>query len=198
MDIVSRVQGILLKPKEEWEKIKGESLTIPQMFTSYAALLAAVPPIAHMIGLTLIGRSIPVIGVYRYGLGRTLLYAIFYYALSLVSVYVLGIIVNALAPTFSSKQNPENAMKIAVFSMTPVWVAGIFYIIPVLGVLAVLGSLYGIYLFYIGFSSSIMDTPQDKVVGYVVVSIIVAVILMAVVWAILGAIFLAGAVGRIY
>jgi len=198
MDIVARVQGILLKPKEEWEKIKGESMTIPQMFTSYAAILAAIAPVAQFIGLSLIGRSIPVRGLYRYGLGRAFIYAIFLYILSLVSVYVLGIIINALAPTFSSKQNQEKAMQIAVFSMTPVWVAGLFYLIPVLGVLAFLGSLYGIYLFYLGFSSGMMETPQDKIVGYVVVSIVVAVVLMAVVWAVLGAIFLVGAVGRIY
>lgn len=198
MDIVARVQGILLKPKEEWEKIKGESMTVPQMFTSYAAILAAIGPVAQIIGLSLIGRSIPVTGVYRYGWGRSILYAVFLYVLSLVSVYVLGIIINALAPTFSSKQNQVNAMKIAVFSMTPVWVAGIFYLIPFLGWLAFVGSLYAIYLFYLGFNSGIMETPQDKVVGYMVVSIIVAIILMAVVWSVLGAIFLAGAVGRIY
>jgi hypothetical protein len=198
MDIVARVQGILLKPKEEWAKIKGESLTVPQMFTSYAAILAAIAPVAQFIGLSFIGRSIPVRGLYRYGLGRSFFYAVFLYVLSLVSVYVLGIIINALAPTFSSKQNQENAMKIAVFSMTPVWVAGIFYLIPFLGILAFVGSLYGIYLFYLGFSAAIMETPQDKVIGYVVVSIVVAVILMAIVWAVLGAIFLAGTVGRIY
>jgi len=198
MDIVARVQGILLKPKEEWEKIKGESLTVSQMFTSYVVILAAIQPVAQFIGLSLIGRSIPVRGLYRYGVGRSFLYAVFLYALSLVSVYVLGIIINALAPTFSSKQNQENAMKIAVFSMTPVWVAGIFYLFPFLGILAFVGSLYGIYLFYLGFDATIMETPKDKVIGYVVVSIVVATILMAVVWAVLGAIFLVGAVGRIY
>ncbi|MGD2295678.1 MAG: Yip1 family protein [Candidatus Aminicenantes bacterium] len=198
MDIVARTQGILLKPKEEWDKIKGESLSVSQMFTSYAAILALIPPVCQFIGLSLIGRSIPIRGLTRYGFGRSLLYAIFLYLLSLVSVYVLGLIINALAPTFSSKQNQENAMKIAVFSMTPVWVAGVFYLIPFLGWLAVLGSLYGIYLIYLGFNSTMMDTPADKVVGYVVISIIVAVIIMVVVWAVLGAIFLVGAVGRIY
>lgn len=197
MDIIARVQGILLKPKEEWEKIKGESMTVPQMFTSYVALLAAIAPIAQMIGLSLIGRSIPVTGMFRYGFGRSFFYAVFLYALSLASVFALGIIINALAPTFSSKPNQENAMKIAVFSMTPVWVAGIFYLIPFLGWLAFVGSLYGIYLFYLGFSSGMMETPQEKVAGYVVVSIVAAIVLMAVVWAFLGAIFLVGAVGRI-
>jgi hypothetical protein len=198
MDLVARVQGLLLKPKDEWEKIKGESLPVSTLFTSYAVFLAAIPSVCQFIGLSLIGRNIPWRGLTRYGFGRTLFYSIFLYALSLVSVYVLGIIINALAPTFSSKQNQENAMKIAVFSMTPAWIAGIFYLIPFLGWLAFLGSLYGIYLFYLGFTSSLMETPTDKVVGYVIVSIVVAVILMAIVWAVLGAVFLVGTVGRLY
>jgi hypothetical protein len=197
MDIIARVQGILLKPKDEWEKIKLEPLPVSTLFTSYAVLLAAIPSICQFIGLSLIGRNIPWAGLTRYGFGRTFFYSIFLYVLSLVSVYALGIIINALAPTFSSQQNQENAMKIAVFSMTPAWIAGVFYLIPFLGWLAVFGSLYGIYLFYLGFTSSLMETPQDKVVGYVVVSIVVAVILMAIVWAVLGAIFLVGAVGRL-
>lgn len=197
MDIVARVQGIILKPKDEWEKIKGEPLPISVLFTSYAAILAAIPPICQFIGLSLIGRNIPWRGLTRFGFGRTLFYAIFLYGLSLVSVYVLGIIINALAPTFSSKQNQENAMKIAVFSMTPAWIVGVFYLIPLLGFLAVFGSLYGIYLFYLGFTSSLMETPPDKVIGYVVVSIVVAFVLTAIVWGVLGAIFLVGTIGRI-
>ncbi len=198
MDIVARVKGILLKPKEEWEIIKGESSPVSTLFTSYAVLLAAIPAVCQFIGLSLIGRNIPWRGLTRYGFGRTIFYAIFLYVLSLVSVYALGIIINALAPTFSSKQNQENAMKIAVYSMTPTWVAGVFYLIPFLGWLAFLGSLYAIYLFYLGFTSSLMETPSDKVIGYVVVSIVVAVILIAIVWAVLGAVFLVGTVGRLY
>jgi hypothetical protein len=42
-----------------------------------------------------------------------------------------------------------------------------------------------------------METPPDKVIGYVVVSIVVAFILTAIVWAVVGAIFLVGTIGRI-
>ena len=135
-------------------------------------------------------------GLIRVGFGRALFSAIFLYLMTIVSVYVLGIIINALAPTFSSKQNQENAMKIAVFSMTPAWIAGVFHLIPLLGWLAFLGSLYGIYLFYLGFTSSLMETPPDKVIGYVVVSIVVAFILTSIVWGVLGAVFLVGTIGR--
>ncbi len=198
MDLIPRIQGILLKPKDEWEKIKGEDLPVQSLFTSYAMIVAAIPAIAQFIGNGLIGRSVLSFGWYRRPIGSALLQAVLFYIFSLVTVYVLGIIINALAPTFSSKQNQNNAMKIAVFSMTAAWVAGIFYIIPFLGVLAILGALYGFYILYLGFDASLMDTPKEKVVGYFVVSLVVAFVLYFLISVILGAIFAVGAVGGLY
>ncbi len=198
MDLIPRIQGILLKPKDEWEKIKGEDLPVQSLFTSYAMIVAAIPAIAQFIGNGLIGRSVLSFGWYRRPIGSALLQAILFYIFSLVTVYVLGIIINALAPTFSSKQNQNNAMKIAVFSMTAAWVAGIFYIIPFLGVLAILGAFYGFYILYLGFDASLMDTPKEKILGYFVVSLVVALVLYFLISVILGAIFAVGAVGGLY
>jgi len=194
MNLVARAQGILLKPKEEWVKIKAESTPVPQLFMGYAALLAAIPAIAQFIGYGLIGIRIPFVGLYRFPVGTSLVRAVVYYILLLVSVYVFGLVINALAPSFASKPGLENAMKLAVYSMTPSWIGGIFYIIPALGILAVLASLYGLYIMYLGFSTPMMETPKEKVLGYLVVSIVIVAILLFVVGLVLGAIF---AVGRL-
>ncbi|MCK4263792.1 MAG: hypothetical protein KAX27_02515, partial [Candidatus Aminicenantes bacterium] len=69
----------------------------------------------------------------------------------------------------------------------------VLYIIPFLGILVFLASLYSIYLLYLGFSAPLLDTPKEKVVGYLVVSVIVVIVLMAVIWIILGAILTVGA-----
>jgi hypothetical protein len=196
MDIVSRVQGILLKPKEEWVKIKEEKIPFNQLFTSYAMILAAIPAVANLIGLALIGRNVPFVGWYRIGMGTALLYGIVSYVFNLAVVYALGIIINALAPTFSSKADMNNAMKLAVFSMTPVWVAGILHIIPFLGWLAFLAGLYGFYILYLGFTAPLMDTPKEKEVGYFVVSLIAGFVLMIVFGMVLGAIFALGGAFR--
>jgi len=189
MELVSRAQAILLKPKEEWVKIKGESTSIAQLFTSYAAILAAIPAIAQFIGFGLIGMRVPFYGMFRFGLGTSLARAVVFYVFSLISVYALGFVINALAPSFGSTQNPANAMKLAVYSMTPAWVAGVLYIIPALGILVILASLYGLYILYLGFATPMMETPKDKVVGYLVVSIVVVIVLYVVFVWILGGIF---------
>jgi len=195
MDLIARVKGILLKPKEEWVKIKAETHTVMGLFTSYAMILAAIPAVASFIGLALIGRRIPFYGWYRVSIGTAFLQMILLYISSLAAVYILGIIINALAPTFSSKQDINNAMKLAVFSMTASWVGGVFYIIPVLGILAILAGIYGLYILYLGFDSPLMDTPKEKVVGYFAVSAVVAVVIIAIIWIILGAIFTVGTFG---
>lgn len=187
MDIVARAQGILLKPKEEWVKIKAEPTPVRELFTSYAMILAAIPIVAQFLGWALVGFKIPYIG--GSWMGRAILYLIFSYILGLVTVYIFGVIINALAPNFSSTQNLPNAMKLAVFSMTPGWLAGIFHIIPSIGFLTILGFLYGIYILYLGFATPLMETPKEKVIGYMVVSVVVMIVLWAVIGLILGAIF---------
>ncbi len=187
MNLVTRVQALLLKPKEEWVKIKDEPTTIQQLFTQYVVILAAIPAVAQFLGWAVLGFRIPYAG--GSWTTRALLYAIFSYILSLVSVYALGFIINALAPNFSSTQSLPLAMKLAVYSMTPVWVMGVFNLIPALGILGILGSLYGLYIMYLGFMTPLMGTPKEKVTGYFIVSLVVAIVLMAVVGIILGAAF---------
>jgi hypothetical protein len=195
MDIVNRAQQIILKPKEDWLNIKEEKTTLAELFTSYVMILLAIPAIAQFIGMSLVGRKIAFVGWYRIGIGSGLLYAVLFYVFSLVSVYVFGIVINALAPTFSSKPDAINSMKLAVYSMTPMWVAGVLYIIPFLGWLVIIAGLYGIYVLYLGFACPMMDTPKEKIMAYLIVSLVVVVVLWVIVAIILGAIF---AVGGVY
>jgi len=188
MDIIGRVKSIILKPSQAWVEIKEEKTTISELFTSYAAILATIPAVAQLIGYGLIGHS--VLGVhFRLGIGRAFGHAIVYYILSLVGIYVVALIADALAPSFGSKKNILNAFKAVVFSMTPGWVGGIFYIIPTLSILAFLAALYGIYLFYLGLPL-LMETPKEKSLGYVIVVIVVTFIVNVVIGAITGGIFL--------
>ena len=189
MDIVPRVQSILLKPKEEWVKIKAEPSTVAELFTSYAMVLAAIPAVGQFLGNILVGRRLPMVGVFRWPLGRALGNAVVSYVFSLVAIYLFALIINELAPNFGSTKNLTSALKLAVYSMTPGWVAGVLYIIPGLWVLSILAGLYGLYILYLGFDTPLMETPKDKVVGYLVVSVLVVIALYVVFYLILGGIF---------
>lgn len=189
MNLVQRVQAILFKPKEEWAKIKAEPATVSGLFTSYAMILAAIPAVAQFIGYSVIGQRVPFLGMFRWGVGRAIAYALLSYVFSLATVYIFAFVINVLAPNFSSAQNMTNAMKLAVYSMTPSWLAGILYIIPGLAILALLGGLYGLYLLYLGFETPMMDTPKEKVLGYMLISIIVVIVLYLIFSLVLGGIY---------
>jgi hypothetical protein len=105
MDIVQRVQSILLKPKEEWVKIKAEPTTVAELFTSYIMILAAIPAVFELLGHVLVGQRLPLVGVFRWSIGRALGNAVVTYILALVGVYLFALVVNELAPTFSSTKS---------------------------------------------------------------------------------------------
>jgi hypothetical protein len=193
MNLIARAQGLILKPKDEWVKIKGENTSPMQLMTTYAAILALIPAVAQFIGQGLIGQSYFGVTVKR-SITSALLYAILYYVFLLAMIYGFGLIINALAQNFGSKQNLQKAMQLSVYSMTVSLVAGIFYILPALGILAAIAGIYGLYVLYLGFNTPMMDTPKDKVITYIVVSIIAVVVLFIVVTVLMGLFFVTGAV----
>ncbi|MBP7706473.1 MAG: YIP1 family protein [Candidatus Aminicenantes bacterium] len=180
MDIVARVQAIVLKPKEEWARIKAEPATVPGLFKTYIMVLAAVPAAAQLIGHIIVGTRLPMVGRYRWPVGSALASAILTYVLALASVYLFALIINELAPSFASAKNMTAALKLAAYSMTPGWVAGILYVVPGLSPLVILGTLYGVYVLYLGFEAPMMGTPKDKVPAYLGISFVVAVALFIV------------------
>ena len=181
--IIERVKSILLSPKQALEDVQGEDMTISGTMKEYVMILAAIPAIAQFIGSAIIG--LPLVG--RQNFGRTLIFAALSFGLSLAAVFIVSKVINALAPNFNSVQNNLNAFKLSVYSFTPVFVAGAFNLIPSLSILALLGSLYGIYILYIGLPI-LMKAPEDKVLVYTVVTLIVCLVVMLIVSFIAGAI----------
>ncbi len=184
MNLIERAKAIIVKPKETWEKIKGETTTIKDLYTSYAVILALIPAAANFIGLSLIGTSFMRMH-YRVPVASALVSAVLQYVLTLAGMYVVAYIIDALAPTFNSKKDMLAATKVAVFSFTPALIAGILGIFPVLSVLVILASLYSLYLFYVGLPI-LMETPKEKAMGYFAVIIIATIVVWAVVGALAG------------
>lgn len=174
MNLVDRVKRILLSPRTEWEVIDNEPTTPAQLFTGYAMPLAAIGPLAQMVGYSVFGIPVPFAGTYRVPIGSAITSALVTYVLILGGTYVLGLIIDALGPTFNGQRSQIQALKVAVYSSTASWVAGIFYLIPGLRLLTILG-LYSVYLLYLGLPM-LMKSPRDKSVAYTAVVVIAAVV----------------------
>jgi hypothetical protein len=183
--IIDRARSILLKPAETWNTIAAEPATARDLYRGYAVYLAAIPPLAGFIGGQVFGISL--FGVtYHPPLIHALVSAVLQYVFALVGVYVLAMIIDALAPSFDGQKNRIQALKVAVYAYTASWVAGIFTLIPVLGLLAILGGLYSLYLLYLGLPK-VMGAPQSKALGYTAVTVVVAIVISIVIGVVVGA-----------
>lgn len=186
MNLVDRVKNILLQPKTEWAAIEPEQTDPKTLYTSYIVILALIPAVAALIGGPLAGGM---------GMGFNLGAAITQYVLSLVMVFVVAFIADALAPNFGGTKNLNQALKLTAYAMTAAWVAGVFVIVPFLGwLLALLGSLYSLYLFYLGVPV-LMKVPEQKTVGYTVVVLVIAIVIGVVIGMISSGITGMGAAG---
>lgn len=181
MNIVERAKGIIVTPKTEWLVVAAEEPNIRQIVTEYVLPLALIPAIASVIGLGLIGRGM--MSSFGWGIAMGLMQ----FAVAFVGVYASAFVVDFLAPKFGSQKNMGRAVQLVAYSYTPVWVAGILYVIPVLGALVILAGIYGLYLMYLGLPQT-MRTPPDKVIGYLVVSVIAMIVIYWIISLILSSI----------
>jgi len=177
-NIIERVKRLLLKPNEEWRAIDAEPMTVAGIYKGWVLPLAAIPAVALLVGTILFSsiftRFFRLPTMVMYALST----AIIQYVLSIVAVFILALVIDALAPNFGSSKNQVQATKVAAFSMTAAWIAGVALILPPLGVLAMLGALYGFYLLFVGLPI-LMRTPQNQAVTYVIVTVVAYIVVMA-------------------
>ena len=165
--LVARVRATILTPHTEWFAIEREGGDLSTLFTRYVAILAAIPALARFTGESLIGGYTPIL--------PGLIYAIAGYVLTFALVYGVALIANALAPTFDGSKDFSRALRLTVYSYTPVWLAGIFLLVPGLSFLSILG-VYGVYLLRLGLPV-MMATPVRQALPYAVAVAVSALVL---------------------
>jgi hypothetical protein len=178
--LLARVKGILLTPKTEWPVIAGESTTVGDLYKGYIVWLAAIPPLAAFL-VTM-----------RFSASLALSQLVVTYALGLAMVYVVALIVDALAPSFGGTRDRVQALKTVAYCYTASWIAGIAAVLPFISLLIMLvAGIYGIYLLYLGLPHT-MKCPQEKAAGYTAVIIIVVIVLSFLIGAVVAAVTGAG------
>ena len=182
MNLIQRVQDILLKPKDTWPVIEQEPGDVASIYKNYVAILAAIPAVAKFIGFSIFG-----FGMFGVSIGQPvvsgLVQGVIGYVLSLVIAYLLALVVDALAPSFGGTKSTLNAFKVVAYGSTAMYVGGIFFLIPSLSMLSLLATLYGIYLVYTGLPV-LMKCPQDKAVGYTAVIFVIGFVAMLILGAV--------------
>jgi hypothetical protein len=167
-----RAKAMLLDPAAEWPVIERESGDPAYLLSRYVAVLALVPAVCGFIGASIIGVVVPGTGVVRAPLFDGFLGAIFGYATAVAIVLVLALVIDLLAPLFGGRKDFDSALKLAVYSYTPVWLTGIFLLLPGLRFLILL-SFCGTYALALGLPR-LMKSPAQKSYGYALVIVVCA------------------------
>lgn len=181
--LIGRVKNILLQPSATWDVIESEPASIGGLYRNYVIPLAAIPVVCSLIGTLAFGIG-SIFGIsFRPSPVWLIAQAIVSYALSLAMVYVLALIIEALAPSFGGTKDRMQAFKIAAYAPTASWVAGVFGLFPSISILTIIGGLYSLYLLYLGLPK-LMKAPQDKATPYFAVVLVVAIVVGIVIGAV--------------
>ena len=168
--LIGRVKAIMFSPQTERPIIAQDVGETRMRLALYVAVLALIPAISGFVGGSMIGGFTPIdLGFKDAAVG---------YILAFVSIGIVAASIRALAPTFEADKTTRNALKLAVYSYTPAWLAGIFLLIPGLSFLGILG-FYGFYLLSLGLPV-LMRAPRDKALPYALVVVSIALVLALV------------------
>lgn len=187
MKAALRAKAMLLDPSAEWMAIERESGDPAYLLSRYVAVLALIPAVFGFIGASVVGVVVPGTGLVRASLFDGCFGAIFGYVMAFGIVLVLALIIDLLAPLFGGKKDFDNAFKLAVYSYTPVWLTGIFLLLPGLRFLTLTG-FYGAYVLALGLSR-LMKSPVPKSYGYAAVIVVCACALTLIAAAVQRAVF---------
>jgi hypothetical protein len=175
--IIQRARALLVTPRSEWPVIAVEPGTIQDLYREYIMILAAIPPVAQFVKVSILGIAWHGFRVYRLGIGPGLTAAILQYVATLAAVYLLAIIVEALAANFGGQPNRVQALKVVGYAYTASWIAGAALILPGLaGFIVLAGAIYSIYLLYLGVPSTMKVVPE-KAPGYTAVIVLSGLVL---------------------
>ncbi len=196
--LVARAKNITLSPETEWPTIAQEPATIGGIYSGYVALLAALGPVAGLVGTALWGVRVPLMGTVRPPLTTLVGQTIGTYALALVMTYVVSWLVNQFAPRYGGQKDSVQAFKAAAYCFTPVWLVGVLQLLPGLGILASLAGLvaaiYAIRVLKLGLPHT-MKADATRAGGYAALVVVTAIVINIVISvAIGGALFAKGAI----
>jgi hypothetical protein len=179
MNPIDRARNIVAKPKSEWPVIASEMVTAADLYTRFIAPLAAIPVLARLAGGLLFGYPIRGVGIRFPSVGRSLAEAIIDYGMSLLSIYLIAVLVSRFSPIFFAKKPDASALKLVAYSATPTWIGGIFGLFPSVALLQLIASFYSLYLFYLGLPI-VMGCPPSKAPLVTAATAVTALILWTV------------------
>jgi hypothetical protein len=163
--MLSRIKNILTAPRSEWRVIDAESSTVGQLYTAFIVPMAAFAAVMSLLRLSIVGVTVPSGGIIRIPFANGVLSAVVAFLFSLIGLYLVGLVIDVLAPTFAGRKDRRQALKTGAYAFTPAWLGTALTFLPLGPVLSLAASFYGIFLLYLGLPQ-LMRVQSDQAAGY--------------------------------
>ncbi|MFO1414881.1 MAG: Yip1 family protein [Burkholderiales bacterium] len=167
--LAARVTALLRAPAAEWWVIARERATPRSLVTGYIVPLASIGAIALFVSDVAFGEPVPLIGRVRADPATALASVLLLLAFTVIAVLGVAALVDALAPHFGGRRDRLGALKLATYSHTPFWLAGVTNVLPGLRALLILGAVYGVYLAFTGLPV-LMRCERPRTLRYALVA----------------------------
>ena len=179
---INRAIALAKNPAAFMNANKDQDPTLNQLMIYYIVPLALIPFVATLIGdLWYYGAFL------RFSYGYGVLSAILGLIFNIIMVYVVGFITWKLAPSFGTNTTQIRALVLTAYAFTPYFLISALDIIPPIAFITLLGTLYGLYIVYLGLPI-LLNTPKDREITFIIVLIIVLFVVAVIIGAITGAI----------
>lgn len=173
--IVERVVGILVRPRRTWATVDQEPTAPAALYLRYIAPLAGLAALARLIGVMFVGFPAAPPLPWLVAVPLELLY----FGFELLAVLIVAYVIDWLGPRLGCPEcegvsTHRQALKVAAYARTPLWIAGLVAIVPALQFIAlIIGSLYAVYLLWLGLPE-LMKAPRHRIPVYTLLTVVAA------------------------
>lgn len=181
--MVERIVNIVFSPRKEWDRIAAETTSIDSLIVRYVVPLSLLAPIATSIGMHVFdaawdgdqGYRVPAADIFA--AAATTLFT------SIASVLALAWIFVLLGRMYGSTRDYRVALQVATYGSVPLMLSGATLVIPVMAIVAVVGFVHTLYLYWLG-AKQLLQVKRGEQAEFVGI----AILLLSVASTFLGAV----------
>ncbi|ABO24381.1 Yip1 family protein [Shewanella loihica] len=170
--ILNHLMGLYTHPKEEWHTIEKNHEALRSSL-SHVMLIALIPAVCTYLASTMFGWNLGVSDPLFLTKQSAMMMSISMYFGLIAGVFALAYLAYWMAKTFDAQPSYTQAIELAAYTATPLFMVGLAALYPALWFMMVVGLVgltYSVYLLYTGVPI-IMNIPEEK--GFIYASSVV-------------------------
>ncbi|MCB1615726.1 MAG: DUF1282 family protein [Pseudomonadales bacterium] len=179
--MLSNPLGFLFFPHKQWEIVSDAATDKFNAALPYPIIFALVPALAWYYGTTQIGWTVADGNVVRLTTDSALKIVIAFYLAMIFAIIAIGYSIHWMSETYGTASSIAKGITISGYTATPMFIAGILGVYPLLWLDMILGTIavcWAVYLLFIGVPI-VLKIPEER--GFLYSSAIISVCLVVLI-----------------